>query len=99
MTRIPQKGQGVRFNHWTVYPGDPAESQPPADPDAWIGEVVETWGICMTFIKVRRDQDGRAVILFLGQIAEILEVYHSKQPAKVTTPKGKKNGDSSPKLF
>ncbi|MBP1992524.1 hypothetical protein [Paenibacillus eucommiae] len=36
------------------------------------GEVIETWGIARTFIRLKRDSDGRSIPMFESEVVELI---------------------------
>lgn len=53
---IIRKNDRVRLLRWHLYK---EEAIPDLPADQWTAQILETWGTCESFAKVKRDHDGR----------------------------------------
>lgn len=50
--------------------------------DQWTAQILETWGTCQSFAKVKRDHDGR---VFPVMEKEYEHISDQEPPAKAST--------------
>jgi hypothetical protein len=77
---IVRVGDVVQFDEWSVYKGDVDNT--PSDRAEWLGEVVEQIGRVYPSFKIKRQLDGKIVILMMKRIVKIVGHIPQKERTK-----------------